>query len=229
MTKRNNKKNTGIKAALVMAAALAFAAPAATMLHTQNVQAADFHTASFFNFEWNSSNTSTKSDTVKGITREITESTVNGETTTETRYYDADNNELDQELGEKAYEAALQGIENPLDYVKGNSGEENKLISAAFCLDNNSDIDISDFRFTLEDQDDWGDNWMSDGSVLPSDYYMAGGTINYRPDFTLKLSIADEDGNGYEFHNQQIGNLEDPENVTIHFYMEDGNCYIEIK
>lgn len=40
--KKNNKKNSGMKAALILTAALAFAAPAATMIHTQNVMACDY-------------------------------------------------------------------------------------------------------------------------------------------------------------------------------------------
>ncbi len=189
-----------------------------------------------------SKNTSVNSETYNGITKTVTETTINGKTEVTVEYTDENGKVLDEAEGKALFEGTKAEVEDSSadveevevveteEAVEEETAEE-EVIEAALTFKNNTDVDITGLYFVLAEESDWGENILEDDYVLE-----AGGTgslnegsLTYVPDTAWSMAIAVSDGNEIAFENFTIGNLNDPQNVTITITKEDDQYSIEIE
>lgn len=176
-------------------------------------------------------NTQTNEESYNGITRTETTTTTNGKTETEIVYTDENGKVLSAEEGEAAFQAAKEEVENAENATEEEetAAEEEVSYDAALVISNETNSDIVGFTLVTSDEEEWGDNVLGDDVLEAGKAYDLNATLNYAPDTLFDLCFVTSDGEKIEFREVTVGNVDDPENVTIRLAESDTEYSLSIE
>lgn len=95
----------------------------------------------------------------------------------------------------------------------------------SFLISNELGFDVSEVYLCLSDIDDWGDNFVPEGTVFPADKTLNGYNLTYKDGDTLNILVRDENGDEIEFDDVDLSPAEGKAFALILEYDSEAESY----
>ena len=92
-------------------------------------------------------------------------------------------------------------------------------------ISNELGCDLSEVYMCLSDAEEWGDNFVPEGSLFPADKTLNGINLTYSEGDTINVLVYDENGEDLEFEDIDLSPAEGKAFALILEYDEDEESY----